>query len=328
MAWRNAEHLARRGHEVTVRTDSPAPAGLTGVTVRVPGKENGPSGGRPDLVHAFDLGRPEAVGEALLTARQLDVPFLLTPATDSSVWPDSAAGRDLCQRADLLFTITRTEEEALRAMGVAPERLARISQAADLSGTPRPKTFRRRHGIGGPLVLFVGRRAGFKGYQHLLGGMATVWRELPETTFAFAGPNVDPDAEALFGRYADDRVLDLGVIGERTKHDALAACDVLCLPSRADVFPLVFVEAWCCGKPVVSGDFPGAHQVVRHGVDGLVVEPGAASVAEALTDLLSDPSARQAMGRAGRVRAEGELSWESVAAQVEAGYRTVAERCR
>ena len=39
---------------------------------------------------------------------------------------------------------------------------------------------------------------------------------------------------------------------------ALAACTVFCLPSTADIFPLVFLEAWACARPVVSGAFPGA----------------------------------------------------------------------
>jgi glycosyltransferase involved in cell wall biosynthesis len=200
------------------------------------------------------------------------------------------------------------------------DRIRRIPHAPDLRGRPDPAGFRARLGLRGPVVVFVGRRIPSKGYAELLRAASSVWRELPDARFLFLGPNSDPAAAQIFRDHADPRIVDLGAVDEQTKHDAIAASDVLCLPSTADVFPLVFLEAWMCGKPVVSGDFVGADGVVEHGVDGLVVAPRPAEIADALVHLLSDDEVRRAMGRAGQAKVRRDFTWERVAASVEAGY--------
>ncbi|MEV4315578.1 glycosyltransferase family 4 protein [Actinocrispum sp. NPDC049592] len=312
MGWRTAEHLARHGCDLTVVTDSPPAA-----DVRVlPAGSHAPA----DLVHAFDLGKPAAVEHGRRLAQRYGVPFALTPATDSSVWPDPAGGDRLCRQADVVFSITGSEDKALVGKGVDPGRIVRIPMAPDLTGTPDPAAFRRTYGVNGPLVLFVGRRVAFKGYRRLLESMPLVWRAVPETVFAFAGANAEPGAAAAFERRADRRLLDLGVVHEHLKRDAIAAADLLCLPSSADVFPVVFAEAWSMAKPVVSGDFPGAREVVRHTVDGLVVQPRPDVIAAALTELITDSARRTAMGLEGLRRAERELSWTAVATRVSAAY--------
>ena len=62
--------------------------------------------------------------------------------------------------------------------------------------------------------------------------------------FLFAGPCIDPKVAAVFAGCSDARIQDLAVVDERRKAEVLGACDLLCLPSTAEVFPLVFVEAW------------------------------------------------------------------------------------
>ncbi|MEV0764750.1 glycosyltransferase family 4 protein [Nocardia sp. NPDC050435] len=318
MAWRTVESLAHQGHDITVLTDSPSmvdvrclPADTTELPVQ------------PELAHAFDLGKPQSADHGWQLARRFEIPFALTPATDSSVWPDPVTGDHLCRQADMLFSMTKGEDGVLVGKGVSPDRITRIPAAPDVAGVANPERFRRAYEISGPLVLFVGRRIAFKGYRRLLETMPLVWQALPDTVFAFAGPNAEPDAAAIFQRHADPRMIDLGVVDEQQKHDAIAAADVLCLPSSAEVFPVVFAEAWRLGKPVVSGDFPGAHDVVRHSVDGFVVPPRPAAIASALVELITDPPLRAAMGLEGLRRAERELSWHAVATAVSAGYRRI-----
>ncbi|MEO3930162.1 glycosyltransferase family 4 protein [Micromonosporaceae bacterium B7E4] len=315
MAWRSAQHLADRGHQVTVMSDSPPPPGL-GDTV---GWTPTPPTGRPDVVHAFDLARPEAVLESMRIAGDAEALFALTPATDATLWPDPAAGTAACRAADAVFVLTQAEHDAAVRAGAAPDRVVRIPQAADLAGQPDPAGFRRRWAGDGGIVLFLARRTRAKGYRLLLESAAAVLDPLPETTFLLAGPDGGEDVPAAL--LADHRIRDLGVVDEQGKHDALAACDVVCLPTTADVFPLLFVEAWSCGKPVVSGRFPGVEEVVRDGVDGVIVDPDHASLAGALVGLLRDGGRRAALGAAGQERVRADLNWPRVAARIELGYR-------
>lgn len=338
MAWHTTARLAANGHRMTAVTDSVPPPGLDraaevypaladGRTAADPDPAHHPGGstGRAafDLVHAYDLGRPEYVREALVAARIHRVPFVLTPATDPQLWPDPELGRTACERAAVIYTLTAAEEDALRAAGAPADRMRRITQAADLPGRPDRAGFRARHGLRGPIVLFAGRRIATKGYRQLLAAAPLVWRRLPDTAFVLIGPGGDPDpadpAEAAVR--ADPRVLDLGTVSDQEKADAMAACALLALPTTADVFPLVFTEAWACGRPVVTGRFPGVAEVVRDGVDGVIVGPVAAELADVLTGLLTDDARRDALGAAGLARSRTEFGWDRVADDVAAGYR-------
>ncbi|MFC7328622.1 glycosyltransferase family 4 protein [Marinactinospora rubrisoli] len=328
MAWRTAQHLARRGHAVAVATDSRRPPFLDDAPPRLLRTETElrryAEHHRPDVVHAFDLARPAHVAAALRLARATGARLALTPATTPELWPDPGVGRRACAAADVVFALTPTEAAALRTYGAAGTALRTLPQAPDLAGRPDPAGFRARHGITGPTVLFVGRRTVGKGYPRLVAAAPQVWRRVRDAEFVFAGPPGDGASAGLPGPPGDPRVHDLGLADDRTKHDAVAACDVLCLPTSADVFPLVFAEAWASGRPVVSGAFPGVHDVVRDGVDGLVVPPRTGDVADALVRLLTDPGLRRALGEAGRRRAAREFTWDRVAAACEAGYRTGA----
>lgn len=87
----------------------------------------------------------------------------------------------------------------------------------------------------------------------------------------------------------------------------------VCLPSYREGLPKVLLEAAACGRPIVATDVPGCREVVRHGFNGLIVpERDSKSLANAISELLSDRSRSQAMGDNGRRIVETELNLEIV----------------
>lgn len=335
MAWHTADALRQAGLAVTLLVDAVAADHRTAVPVLAapaqPGADRPDEPAlpwRPDLVHAFDLARPDMVRYALDLARRWRVPFALTPATVRSLWPDPGLGERACAAADVLFALTPREAATFPVPPTRRDRIRIVPQAPSTAGRPNPAAIRARLPQDGPIVLFLGRRGRLKGYPTLLDAAPLVWRAVPRATFVVAGPAWDDDiggpprqAGPADPRFADPRLVDLGLADEQTKLDALAACAVLCLPSRADVFPLVFVEAWTLGRPVVSGDFPGVTHVIRDGVDGLVTAVTPEALAGTLTTLLTDETLRHRLGAAGRERAARELTWAAVAEVVRSGYR-------
>jgi glycosyltransferase involved in cell wall biosynthesis len=354
MAWRTADALAGRGHDVAIagtvpagarRPDGGAPVArrLAGGIPRTLADVARATGWAPDVVHVTDLADATAATRGLALARSAGAAFALTPATDAALWSTPALAGRVARQADVVFALTPTERRALEALGVPTARLAHLGQGPQLTGTPDPDGFRARHGVRGPLVLFLGRKLPTKGHQHLIAAAPAILARHPATTVVVAGPEPRRPAVrrlasacasglrhlaglALHHRIAVEAsgLRELGPLDEGDKHSALAAADVLCLPSVADAFPLVFVEAWWCATPVVSGPFPGAGEVVRDGVDGLIAPADPAGVASAIDRLLAEPERRRAMGLAGRLRAETELSWDIVAADAERGYQRAA----
>ncbi len=87
------------------------------------------------------------------------------------------------------------------------------------------------------------------------------------------------------------------------------SCDVFVLPTRADCYSLVAMEAMSCGLPVVISGLGGIPEIVADGETGILLEPGAYEpLASALDALVSDAARRQAMGQAALARAQAHFN--------------------
>jgi len=95
--------------------------------------------------------------------------------------------------------------------------------------------------------------------------------------------------------------------------EALAEMDVLVLPSEAEGFGLVLIEAMAAGVPVVATDVPGIREVVRNEITGLLVpvnSPGA--LAAAITRVMGEAGLRERLVAAGKDEVRRRFSWEGV----------------
>jgi len=95
--------------------------------------------------------------------------------------------------------------------------------------------------------------------------------------------------------------------------DALAQIDLLVLPSAAEGFGLVLIEAMATGVPVVATDAPGIRDVVRHGETGLLVPVGAPKeLARAIERISNGPPLRERLIANGQTDVERRFSWRGV----------------
>lgn len=86
----------------------------------------------------------------------------------------------------------------------------------------------------------------------------------------------------------------------------------------------MLIEAAAAGRAIVSSDVPGCREIVRHGVNGLLVAAGdAASLASAIRTLVEQPRLRADMGRAGRLMAEREFGEQVVIDETLAVYEAM-----
>ncbi len=92
------------------------------------------------------------------------------------------------------------------------------------------------------------------------------------------------------------RVLNLDDLPEGEKQDALAACDVLCVPSEGESFGMVYYEAWAYKKPVVALDLPVLRESIGRVEGGLLTFSEPDSIGGALVRLLDDEGLRKEMG--------------------------------
>jgi glycosyltransferase involved in cell wall biosynthesis len=88
----------------------------------------------------------------------------------------------------------------------------------------------------------------------------------------------------------------------------LASAQVVVLPSYREGLPKVLLEAAACGRPLVATDVPGCREVVKDGVNGILVPShDAVSLSRAIATLLQDAALRHRMGVASRELAVNEF---------------------
>ena len=164
------------------------------------------------------------------------------------------------------------------------------------------------------LIGYVGRLTPEKGLSELLQAQATLRSDF-DPWILMAGP-YHPDIEPLPAQVlsALERGEKLRWIGyTEVPERYMAACDIICLPSYREGFPLVMIEAAALGLPAVATRIVGCVDAVEHGVTGLLVEPkDAHDLARGLGQLCADAKLRADLGRAGRERAIAHFSAQRV----------------
>jgi phosphatidylinositol alpha-mannosyltransferase len=118
-------------------------------------------------------------------------------------------------------------------------------------------------------------------------------------------------------------------VSEDEKWRLLGESDLLCAPSLGgESFGMVLTEAFASGTPVVASDIAGYRDVVRDGVDGVLVPAGRpVELGEALQALALDPTRRAGMAAAAAERAE-RFAWPRVASEVVDVYEEALESPR
>lgn len=283
----------------------------------------------PDLVHHGRIGRENLASASLERARELRVPFVLTPFHHPR-WIGWRYRKwlELYREADHVFAMTEAERATLQDFGVAPDRITVVAHGPSVLPQADGEAFRRRHDLGAaPLVLFLGHKYEYKGYKQLLDAAGTVWREFPQTRFVFVGPRTRA-SRRVFARIEDRRLIEIGAVPLEEKCQALSACDVFAMVSAQESFGGVYVEAWMYCKPVVAAKIPAVANVVEHGRNGILVEQHPNEIAGAILELLRDRSKAEAFGRAGHEKAIREYGWDAVTARVRDAYTEIVERHR
>ncbi len=110
-------------------------------------------------------------------------------------------------------------------------------------------------------------------------------------------------------------------------YEKLAAADLFLLPSQLESFGLAALEAMACEVPVIATNTGGVPEVVEHGVDGYLVEPGdVKEAARYAIDLLSRADRGREMGKVARINAKKKFCANDVIPTYERYYQRVLEQ--
>jgi glycosyltransferase involved in cell wall biosynthesis len=277
-----------------------------------------------DLVHNVRVGREPLSLASYKVAKKKNKPFVFTPLHHPR-WVGWFYRQylELYRQADALIATTEIEKQTLIQLGVKEERIFVRGIGAIVDKPGDGAAFRQKHKLEDvPLVLFLGQKYPYKGFEAMLKAADTVWQKFPKTHFVFIGPRT-PESLKVFAGVTDKRILEFDRVDAQEKSNALAACDVFCVPSEQESFGGVYLEAWHFKKPVIGGNIPAISEVIGEGEDGLLVDQTPQNIANALIALLEDEKARVKMGQKGYQKTLTKYSWENSTKQLMAAYRSV-----
>jgi glycosyltransferase involved in cell wall biosynthesis len=282
-----------------------------------------------DLVHAHMIYPEGAVARRL--GERFGVPFIVT---EHAPWTEEWFQSQRVQREALqaageaaaLLPVSTSVRETMVAYGVEPSRARVIPVGVDsdrfVLGLPelrRPEQ-----------ILFVGWPNFVKGVDVLLNAFDLLRRGGSAARLLIAGGalyrNTRVQEQSLHALASslglDGAVTFLGRVSHEEVARLMAESSVLVLPSRAESFGAVLVEALACGTPVVATRCGGPEDIVSDEVGRLVPVGDAHALADALEDVLRSPERYD--GAALRRYATEHFSWASVVDKVHDEYLRAA----
>jgi glycosyltransferase involved in cell wall biosynthesis len=169
-----------------------------------------------------------------------------------------------------------------------------------------------------PNLLAVSRldgRENYKGVDTVIRALPALISKFPTLEFEIIGDGSDrPRLEALARSLAvAPYVRFLGRVSDDELQAAYQRCDIYVMPSGAEGFGFVFIEAMAYGKPVVAARAAATPEVVKDGETGILIEYGnVTQLVDALSSLLSDPERSRQMGALGLARVTENYSYQSL----------------
>ncbi len=166
---------------------------------------------------------------------------------------------------------------------------------------------------GDPQIIIAGRLVPVKQHHLVLEIMPQLIERFPTIQLVIVGAGPIEDELKQLSR-------DLGVEehirweGFRSNmHDYIRDSDLMVLPSSAEGFGLVVLEAWQHAKPVIAFDVPAPNEIITDKVNGLLVKPfETQALYDSINALLSDRQALEEMGGQGYVILQEKYSLDTM----------------
>lgn len=233
--------------------------------------------------------------------------------------------RTIIKRASTVVTVSQALKRVIESIGYSGRLLV----------IPNPVDVKLGAGLCGPiqrapcLLFFLGRIGAEKGAWDLLEAARRLRRNFVGLEVKFGG---DGNVRDLMGRAAalgiGDAVEAIGWVDGEEKLRRLAECTVFVLPSYAEGLPMAVLEAMAAGAPVVTTKVGGIPDVIKNGLDGLLIEPGdVEGLARAVESLLTDPRMRDRLSAAGKRKVLECFTLERITPLVEKLYGELAGTC-
>jgi glycosyltransferase involved in cell wall biosynthesis len=291
-----------------------------------------------DVVHIHALFS-FATTAAAWAARRAGVPYIVRPLGSLARYglrerrqrlkqlSLALVERPILRAAAAVHFTSRAELEEAQGIGV-PMRGIVIPLGVDADDGPPVVPLQHAALADRRVILFLARLDPMKNLEAVIDAVAASPMLRGSCALVIAGTGDSGYVAKLKGRAAaagiSQHTLWLGHIEGTQKRAALAAADVLALPSFMENFGIAAVEALLAGLPCVLGEGVAIAAAIEQAGAGISVRPEAPAVAHALERVLgAEPAVARTMGLRARQLAETEFSTTAMAQRLIALYEQV-----
>jgi glycosyltransferase involved in cell wall biosynthesis/predicted metal-dependent phosphoesterase TrpH len=166
-------------------------------------------------------------------------------------------------------------------------------------------------------VMYSGRITREKGAELLADAFLRAHAREPRLHLVLAGGG--PEQERLRERVNAEHATFLGWLSGSELARAYASADIFLFPSATDTFGQVILEAQASGLPVIAVAAGGPLSLIEHRASGLLCEPDATVLADAVLELAGSPLLRERLSLAGLTSVRSR-TWELALARLGEGY--------
>jgi glycosyltransferase involved in cell wall biosynthesis len=287
---------------------------------------------RPDVIHFQWMPLP-LVDAGFIGALHRIAPLGLT-VHDSEPYQGAtnrlmALGFNrLVRAADAVIAHTRSTAEQLKGLGLDPARLHQVPHGL-LHGQALAEADRRPAAHGRLRLVQFGKIKAYKGVDVLIEALGMLKPEVRRRIHVsiVGAPYLDP--QPLLQRVEQLGISDsvefrLGFVPDNEMMGCFADADAMVFPYRQIDASGVLMAALAQGLPVIASRIGDFAELLQHGREALLVEPGDASaLAAAIAALARSPERLAAMGSAMRRTRDAVPGWDEIAARTVAVYEHV-----
>lgn len=231
-----------------------------------------------------------------------------------------------------VVAVSTAVKNALIASGVSEEKVEIIHNSIALERF-NPSLINKdevRHGLGidsNDIVIgTVGKLNRGKGVYEMLDAFYGLTKKYHELKLLYVGDGperqgIEDEAQKLA---VHDRVIFAGL--RRDIEEMYAATDIFVLPSTCDeAFGMVLIEAMAMGKPVIATTVGGIPEIIRDGVNGLLIPAGdSSSIGGAIERLIDNRDFSREIAAEGRQTVEYNFSNKTMGKKFDAILRGIA----
>ncbi len=186
--------------------------------------------------------------------------------------------------ADKILAVSNyTRERLLREQDLDPSKVSLLPNTFDSDRYQiacKPDYLLKKYNLSleQPVILTVARLSSkeqYKGYYTIINALESIKKIIPNIHYLLAGKGDDSSSikSCIEEKGLQDHVTLTGFIPDEELCDHYNLCDLFAMPSKAEGFGIVYLEALACGKPVLAGNRDGARDALCDGKLGALVNP-------------------------------------------------------